>query len=343
MKSEGIDKIKIFTKDFLVLPNHHLTIQPSAYQPNAPEPREESLLFNTQKGQKAFFNHESFNLTIKPHGLNVHFNPSALLHPYNLTNDDHEIQQVWDYIRDEVKEAGILLPQDNELRLSRLDVAINQPMIHDNSMYAFLFKTLRGKYMNTKEFPESYYFENGSRQINFYDKTEEVISRDQELKIDPRIMRGEFRALKGESVKNMYKINDLGTLLKAGGEYRIERYKSTLNTTIFSDGNREGQLEMYVCDKDRQVELLRQYKLAHPRGGIEGWMRNDGLESKLESLGSMEILRKVMIDSGYQREYTYRKIKELERARNAECFHQTDNQGINVTKLYHEVYTKFAV
>lgn len=343
MKSEGVDKIAIATKDFLVLPNHHLTIQPSAYQPNAPEPREEALLFNTQKGQKAYFNHSKFNLTIKPYGLGIQFNPSIQLHPYNLTNNDNEIQQVWDYIRDEVKEAGILLPPDNELKLKRLDVAINQQMNQPISLYSFLWKTLRGKYMDTKEYPDSHYFENDSRQINFYDKTTEVGLREGIIDIDPRIMRGEFRALKGKSVETIYKLNDLGTLLKVGGEYRIQKYKSTLSNTIFSDGHVDEQLQIFAVDYDREVEILRQLREGSPRGGLGQWSEIEGLESKLERFGSIELIQKAVVDAGYTKSFSYRYVKEYQRRRHRNSFLQTDNQEINITKMYHEVYTKFAV
>lgn len=343
MKSEGIDKIAISTTDFLVESNHHLTIYPSPYKPNDPEQKEEPILFGNQKGKKAVFNSKSFNLDINQHRLYLHFNPSKLLHPYNLTNDDNEIQQVWDFIREEIKEAGILLPPDNELKLSRVDLAINQQMNHPNSMYFFLWRTLRGKYMNTKEYPDSYNFGNESREISFYDKTEEVNQRNQDIPIDPKLMRSELRAFSGEVVKNIYKLNDLSTLLKMGGEYRIEKFKNTLNTTIFSSGDREGQLQMFVCDRDREVEILRQLKEANPRGGIEEWMRNDGLEAKLQSLGSMEILFEVLGEAGYQREYTYRKIRQFEQSRRKSSFYQTENKNTNVTKLYNEVYTKFAV
>jgi hypothetical protein len=343
MKSEGIDKIAIATKDFLVLPNHHLTIQPSAYQPNAPEPKEETLLFNTQKGQKAYFNHSAFNLTIKPYGLGIQFNPSIQLHPYNLTNNDNEIQQIWDFIRDEVKEAGILLPPDNELKIKRLDVAINQQMKQPISLYSFLWKTLRGKYMNTKQYPESHYFENDSRQINFYDKTSEVALREEVIPIDPRMMRGEFRALKGKSVETIYKLNDLSTLLKVGGEYRIEKYKSTLANTIFADGNRDEQLQIFIVDYDREVEVLRQLRKSKARGGLGEWAEIDGLENKLERFGDIKLIQKAIIDAGYSKSFTYQYMKEYQIKRHRNSFLQTQNQEINITKMYHEVFTKFAV
>jgi hypothetical protein len=203
MHTAGIDKIAVVTKEFQVLEGHILTIQPSAYRPNDPDQKEESILFGNQKGKKAFFNHTAFNTTIDPRGIVISLNPSKALHPYNLTNNTNEIQQVWDFVREEVKDAGILIPPDNELKLVRLDMAINSQMTFPIQFYAPLFQSLKGKRMISKEYPNSYYFSNKQREINFYDKTEEVNQRGEDIPIDPRLMRGELRAKKTDSISRM--------------------------------------------------------------------------------------------------------------------------------------------
>jgi hypothetical protein len=143
MHTAGIDKIAVVTKEFKVLEGHLLTIQPSAYRPNDPDQKEEPTLFGNQKGKKAFFNHTAFNTTIDPRGIVISLNPSKALHPYHLTNEDSEIRQVWDYVREEMKDAGILIPPDNELKLARLDMAMNRQMTFPVQFYAPLFQSLK--------------------------------------------------------------------------------------------------------------------------------------------------------------------------------------------------------
>jgi hypothetical protein len=343
MYTAGIDKIAVVTKEFKVLDGHLLTIQPSAYRPNDPEQKEESILFGNQKGKKAFFNHTAFNTTIDPRGIVVSLNPSKALHPYNLTNNDNEIQQVWDFVREEMKDAGILIPPDNELKLVRLDMAINSQMAFPIQFYAPLFQSLKGKRMISKEYPSSYYFSNNQREINFYDKTEEVTQRGEDIPIDPRLMRGELRAKKTDSIGRMYRFNDLETMLKSGGEYRLTKYKQSLVSQIFADGNRVDQLSFFSLDYARELEVLKMYKERYNRNAILEWMADNSLDVIIAKFGSLENLRMCLVDAGYEKKYTFKVIRGIKERMQFASFFQTINKEENLTNLYNEVFTKFAV
>ena len=343
MHTAGIDKIAVVTKEFKVLDGHLLTIQPSAYRPNDPEQKEESTLFGNQKGKKAFFNHTAFNTTIDPRGIVISLNPSKALHPYHLTNNDNEIQQVWDFVREEMKDAGILIPPDNELKLARLDMAINSQMAFPIQFYAPLFQSLKGKRMISKEYPSSYYFSNNQREINFYDKTEEVTQRGEDIPIDPRLMRGELRAKKTDSIGRMYRFNDLETMLKSGGEYRLTKYKQSLVSQIFADGNRQDQLSIFSLDYERELEVLRMYREKYPRNAVHNWLADNSIDVIIGKFGSLENLRMCLIDAGFSRVYTYSVIKEMKERMQFASFFKTTNKEENLTNLYNEVFTKFAV
>jgi hypothetical protein len=343
MHTAGIDKIAVVTKEFKVLDGHLLTIQPSAYRPNDPDQKEETILFGNQKGKKAFFNHTAFNTTIDPRGIVISLNPSKALHPYHLTNEDSEIRQVWDYVREEMKDAGILIPPDNELKLARLDMAINSQMAFPIQFYAPLFQSLRGKRMTNKEYPSSYYFSNNQREINFYDKTEEVTQRGEGIPIDPRLMRGELRAKKTDSIGRMYRFNDLETMLKCGGEYRLTKYKQSLNTQIFADGNRQDQLSIFTLDYDRELEIMKMYREKYPRNAVHNWLADNSLDVIIGKFGSLKNLRMFYLDAGLGDKYTFRLIKQMEERINFTSFFQTKNKEENLTNLYNEVFTKFAV
>lgn len=343
MHTEGIDKITLATKEFKVLEGHKLTIQPMAYQPNSPNPVEEPLLFGNQKGSKAYFNHKNFNVSINQKGLSIAFNPSKALHPYNLTNSDNEIQQVWDFCRDELKEGGVLIPSDNELKIVRLDMAMNKQMAFPIQFYAPVFQSLKGKRMNNKAFPSSHYFSNDSREINFYDKTEEVNQREESIEIDPRIMRAELRAKKSDSVARIFRFNDMSTLLNVGGEYRIEKYKRTMISQIFAEGNRADQLAIFSLDYDRELEILKKYKDTYSRNSIHIWLADNGIQTIIDKFGNLINLRLCLLDAGYQAKFTFRVIKDLKERLQMASFYQTENKEQNLSNLYNEVYTKFAV
>jgi hypothetical protein len=201
-----------------------MTIQPMAYTPKSQEQKEEPTLWRGQRGAKAYLNHEHYNFTINERGANLAFNPSKMIHPYDLTNDTDQVQELVDNVRDSLKENGIVLPPDNELRVSRFDMAKNEQMNLPIQFYAPLFKSMRGKRMSNREYPSSYYFANKSRELNFYDKTEEVQNRskggDSPLMIPDRMMRAELRAKKGATVGSIYRVNDLKSILSAGDTYR---------------------------------------------------------------------------------------------------------------------------
>lgn len=343
MHTAGIDKIAVVTKEFKVLDGHLLTIQPSAYRPNDPEQKEEPILFGNQKGKKAFFNHTAFNTTIDPRGIVVSLNPSKALHPYNLTNNDNEIQQVWDFVREEMKDAGILIPPDNELKLARLDMAINSQMTFPIQFYAPLFQSLKGKRMISKEYPSSYYFSNNQREINFYDKTEEVTQRGEDIPIDPRLMRGELRAKKTDSIGRMYRFNDLETMLKCGGEYRLTKYKENLTNQIFAEGNRTDQLSFFSLDYSRELEVLKMYKQKYNRNAILEWMADNSLDVIIAKFGSLENLRMCLVDAGYEKKYTFKVIRGMKERMQFASFFQTTNKEENLTNLYNEVFSKFAI
>lgn len=345
--TQGIDKIALTTKAFNVAPDHRMRVQPMSYHPNAEEQIEEPLLFNEQRGAKAYYNgigSVKYQLSINSNGLHVQLNPSKALHPYHLNNSDNDIQQVWDFVRDDIKsEAGIIMAPDNELKLARVDMAENHTMNYDIMQYGVLFNSLRGKHMNNTQYPESSYFSNGSREINFYNKTKEVLF-NQKLEIEPRLMRAELRAKVSAPVEAIYKLNSLSTLLNVGGEYRIERHRSTLKNTLFGNGNHASQVEMFVANIDLERAVLDKIINDEGRGAFEQWKGDHGIETLLFMFGGMKNIRDFLMSTGrISEQHCLRLIRKWEKALLRRSNYQTNFEQISLTKLYHEVYHKFAV
>lgn len=345
--SIGIDKINLYTGEFSISSNHSLTIQPMAYTPNSPEQKEEPTLWRGQKGSKAFLNTDLYNLTISEKGFSLGFNPSKIMHPYDLTNDTYQVQELWDNVRTDLKAKGVIIPPDKGLKVSRFDMAQNSQMNLPIAYYSPLFKSMRGKRMSNREYPSSYYFANKSRELNFYDKSEEVTNRTKSgtapIPIEPRLMRAELRAKKRDTVGRIYRVNDLESILSVGEAYRVEKYKHTLQSQIFCNGNNREQLQLFVLDHDKELTKIVALKKKHPRGSISKYLHHKVIDTLLQDFGNLENFRQILREAGYTREYTYRVVKGLQEVIQAMSFFQTPNQKENLSKLYNEVYTKFAV
>jgi hypothetical protein len=156
-------------------------------------------------------------------------------------------------------------------------------------------------------------------------------------------MRGEMRAKKTDSIGRMYRFNDLETMLKCGGEYRITKYKQSLVSQIFADGNRQDQLSIFSLDYERELEVLRMYREKYPRNAVHNWLADNSIDVIIGKFGSLENLRMCLIDAGFSRVYTYSVIKEMKERMQFASFFKTTNKEENLTNLYNEVFTKFAI
>jgi hypothetical protein len=141
----------------------------------------------------------------------------------------------------------------------------------------------------------------------------------------------------------MYRFNDLETMLKCGGEYRLSKYKQSLISQIFADGNRQDQLSIFSLDYERELEVLRMYKEKHPRNALLEWRADNSFDTIISKFGNLENLRMCLRDAGWHEKSTFRAIKEMKEKMQFTSFFQVKNKEENLTNLYNEVYTKFAV
>jgi len=306
----------------------------------------ESLLFYDNKGDvkgtKAIYNSLLANVTIDPRGLKLEYNPSKLLHPYHLNNDNQSLKEITNAIRADLKDKGILLGMDAELSVSRLDLARNEQMSRPIGFYAPLFSSLKGKRQSNKEYPNSYYFYNKSQEANFYDKEKAL---DYEYKgrnvpeIEKQTMRGELRAKKRDSVGRIYRFNDFATLLKSSPEYRIERYKGHLKSQLFSTNN-PLQTTMFP-DYQRNIEYLKALKEKLSRGAVQQYIQSKGIDTLLSEVGTLENFRMMLLEAGYERKYSYKIITSLKDQLHQVAMFYGDTKEENISSLYNEVFEKF--
>lgn len=351
MTSLGIDKISITCKpdEFIIRSNHLLFVQNLAYQPNSPDRKEDPILFNDLRAQKAYRNTEKFNISISEKGLLLGFNPSKISHPYNLTNDNYLIQEIFNNCRSELKDLGVILPPDIELKMNRLDMARNNQMNLPAHFYAPIFQSLSGVRMEKKTVQDSHYFENMQREVVFYDKTEEVTKKSKgKIKIDERIMRSESRALKRASIKSVYKFESFGQMIIEGSEYRELKYKKNLIYQVFSKKSEGQQMQIFALDIDKIIAQHSAYREKYGNGCFDKLIADididghSGLEGFVIGIGGIENLKYVLSNMGYAKSQVYDKYREIKERMQFSSFFQSQDRNQNFSNLYNEIYTKFA-
>lgn len=339
----GIDKILLTTKAFKVSDRCSFRIK----QGDIVEGEiVESTLFTDSKGEvkgtKAIYNSILANVTIDPRGLKLEYNPSKLLHPYHLNNDNQSLKEIYTAIKADLKDNGILLPLEVELSVSRLDIARNEQMSRPIGFYAPLFSSLKGKRQSNKEYPNSYYFYNKSQESNFYDK-EKALEFEYKGRnvpeIEPHTMRGELRAKKRDAVGRIYRFNDFSLLLKSSPEYRIERYKGHLKSQLFSTNN-PLQTTLFP-DYQRNIEYLKALKDKLSRGAVDQYIKSKGIDQLLCEVGTLDNFRMMLLEAGYSDKYSFRIIKNVKEQLHQVAMFYGDTKEENISSLYNEVFEKF--
>ena len=343
--SFGIDKLLLTTKEFKVHTNNGLRIKQGDILPDGEII--ESKLYNEVHGTKAIYNSPLVNLTIDHRGLKAEYNPSKILHPYELTNDNKALEEVHKAVEKDLKNNGIHLPTYQELRLSRLDLARNTQMNMPVNMYAPLFGSLKGKRQSNAEYPSSYYFKNKSQELNFYDKNKalEFEYKKKGEKSTPYIptntMRGEDRFKNSRTVGNIMRFNSFDGLLKSNPRYREDKFKTHLISQVFNGQKDVLQTSMFV-DYQREVELLKTLKEQSQRGSLQTYKSMVGIESLLEKFGTLENYRLFLLECGFSNKYTFREVAKVQKQlHQVSMYYGGKENKQNLTNLYNEVYEKF--
>lgn len=340
----GIDKITLTTKAFKVQDRSSFRIKQGDIVEG--EVLESHLFVDGKgdvKGIKAIYNSDLANTTIDPRGLKVEYNPSKLLHPYHLNNDNKSLRNIHGEIRKDLKDKGILLGNDVELSISRLDIARNEEMNMPIGFYSPLFSSLKGKRQTNKEFPSSYYFTNKSQELNFYDKKKALEYEYKGVNVPPigdNVMRGELRAKKRNSVGSIYRFNDMATLLESSPDYRATKCITHLKNQLFQGDINHLQTTLFP-DYERNIQYLKALKEKYSRGSIDKFVQAKGIDQLLSEVGTIENFRMMLLEAGYADKYTYRVVHNLKRQLHEVSMFYGDSDKENITTLYNEVYSKF--
>jgi hypothetical protein len=281
----GIDKIVLTTREYRVTDTKPLNIQPvMKFAGQLHSSDAENLLFHSQGepvfGSKAFVNTDRFQANINCRGLNITFNPSKLLHEYELLTEHDKLQEVCRSLEKELSEHCIML-NPFESKISRLDIAKQELMPRLVSHYAPAFDqmTFKGvRSTNVNHGAETFSVRNKTVEVSFYDKQKEMNPSG----MPSNFLRAELRLRKSDGVSRYAGLSSLGQLIEMkqeGWEYVYSQYMSK---KIFTQ-NIE-QLSFDYAGLDTLVRYLVENN-PQKRGHIASAIQTIGVNQIFDNIG----------------------------------------------------------
>jgi hypothetical protein len=279
----GIDKLCLTTREYYVSDKKPLNIQPLMKFAGQDETNvQDGLLFEVNSepvfGSKAFVNTEQFSANINSHGLSVTFNPSKVLHEYNLLTDSQALDTVCISIEDQLAQNGIHLNL-KEAGVSRLDIAKQSNMPRLVSYYAPAFDQMRFKGVrsnNVNHGAETFSIRNKTVEACFYDKQKELNPAG----MPSDFMRAELRLRNTNGVRRYTGTKNLGQIIQMGQEGWNYVYTDYLTKKVFSDYS-----EQLTFDYAGLDALVSHLVSVQPKGQITAACEVIGIKQIFDQIG----------------------------------------------------------
>jgi hypothetical protein len=298
MTRTGIDKIWLHTTDFTVRDADFLTTRMERVKESEKDKYLlEHQIYTDKRGQiicgNSYLNIDEFSLDINRYGLKLNFNPSTLLHPFELATMD-DLKKAENIVLEALNTNGIELDIAS-CHLTRLDLTKQAETKQPCSNYEKVFSYLRmPRYNNKLSYDTGFQYGNNSseKQIVFYDKREELLYKSG-IRIDNNFTRCETRYKK-----------------KAGQKLGISRYGELSNAkqeTLDFIFNRDidkllshPKGTQLIIDFPSEIEYLKGLKKEYPKGYINKWLMGSGAIVKMEQFGTrknLELFLRETLDS----------------------------------------------
>ena len=197
------------------------------------------------------------------------------------------------------------------MKLSRFDLAKNQSMEFPLPMYNEGLKFLKGKRSDSRSAPDGYYVGNKSHETIFYNKGKELKFRKIDAITPENFLRVEPRFRNTDSVKRYTNIQSVYDLTNIDSSDIETIYKTYLKNVIFSRSKFGSQV---LIDFDNEIKFYNSIKSKMPKGYFNYWLQINSIDSLLNMFGSVENVKRFLIDAGENRMTIHRnlsKVKEL--------------------------------
>jgi hypothetical protein len=245
----------------------------------------------------------SWNLSKK--GCLVQFNPSTLLHDYELTAN---LEHVIPCLQSDMKQLGVDMDLKGA-RLARLDLTGQRILESPCSSFAPAFTSLSAKRMKGVKYPDGFEFSNRSRGVVFYDKSLQL-ETVKAVKNAPRnLLRCEARWMKNRVIGhegNGVGVSSLLDLIEAPEEHLKAKYKGFLERDVFKVA--EGS--QLAFSFKNHLQTFKTFK--ETTGGWKEYFMMNGLENLLEEFGGFDQIEQLFLCSGFSMKQAGRNIKMLQ-------------------------------
>lgn len=242
-------------------------------------------------------------VNVNAYGLTVQFNPSKMLHPYELTADiSAPVEAVKDLLH------GLSVDVDTpSMRLSRIDLTKQAILPTPIEAFTQAFGALNGKRMKQRtQYPDGFQVGNGQRQVIFYDKHREQLLNDPNTPTPENLLRCESRFMKSaiSNAKNGIGIGVLRDLMQVDAEYLTDVYNKNLLRNVF----RTAEGVQLTLEYGHEVDVLQSFLQSTPYASkaVDAYIITAGVEHVLNSFGSIPHFRQVLLNLGVKRSTAYR-------------------------------------
>jgi hypothetical protein len=311
MTRTGIDKIWLHTTNFSVKDADILTTRMERVKEGEEDAYlKQNQIYTDKRGQvicgNSFLNIDEFSLDISKYGLKLNFNPSTLLHPFELATMD-ELPKAEEIVLEALFRHGIEI-DINQCKLARLDLTKQAETKQPCSNYEKVFKYLRmPRYNNKLSYDTGFQYGNNSseKQIVFYDKREELFHKSG-IRIDNNFTRCETRYKKKAGQK--LGVSFYGQLSNAKQESLDFIFNRDIEKLLSHPKGTQ-----LIIDFKSETEYLTALKSEYPKGYINKWLMGSGAIVKMEQFGTRKnlemFLRKTLEEKHAMKEA--RNIEEM--------------------------------
>jgi hypothetical protein len=332
----GIDKVGLTSREFRVRDLRGWSVGTGAKVGDAPPNWCRTVDGDVIEGPSFYMNTDTANFDLGPKGLRVVFNPSKVRHPYKLNTDPVDVGRIGEQVQNLLQDRGVLADLGS-MQVFRTDLAKDAQLKQHPLMYGSACGAgLHGKRLRATAYPDGHRWGNTQREVNFYNKTREVLERSK-LTIEPNTARMEVKLKKSRPTANTLGFYAFRDLCKADPEHLTAVYRDELNTRVFHVPPKAPQL---VFSFDTDVDLFGMFMQAG----------NSPLRNTLEAIQmplqgvDIEHWKAVMKASGVGDRQVRRQIADLKDRINRSGMIQKrrDAEAVTVYSLIDELKQAYA-
>lgn len=327
----GIDKLHLWTRDFLIDDRSRLRVRPSVFDCNTGEMINDFMLFKTRNGDavhgsNAFLNDDLFYADINIDGLRVNLNPSIVQYGNNFFSVDYNgLKETIKTVQSRLDDSGVNC-ELKDCDISRLDIQRTIPTEHIFLQYNPVFDFMKfGTMHDKKNHIDGYTAGNLSRQVCAYDKMLEMQRKkiDTSFVQDKNVMRFEYRFRNRRTVRTDCQVAKLRDLMRKDSFNNLSPlYKQNVES-LFSEIPKESQIFCY----ETEVELLREMKRRYKRNAFYRYMISYAFDYWRRHLITPDVLKRIMRDADYDRGFIHKQMIQINKLRNV----MTDSRRTDTT------------